>query len=169
MMVDSNHAGDKTTQQLRTGFLIFLNMSLINWLSQKLPTIESSVFGTEFVAMKLGVETLWGIRYKLRMMGIPIAGPTYVYGDNMSVIQNTQQPESTLKKKNLSVCYHAVCKAVAMGEILTSYVRTKNNFSDFMTKVTYGHKRRHLVGSILFDIYDDHSNKKSRLKESTAE
>jgi hypothetical protein len=113
-------------------------MALINWLSQKQPTIELSVFGAEFVAMKLGVEALRGIRYKLRMMGIPIAGPTYVYGDNMSVIHNTQWPESTLKKKNLSICYHAVRKAVAMGEILTSHVRTENNFSDFMTKVTYG-------------------------------
>jgi hypothetical protein len=120
--------------------------------------------------MELGVEALWGIRYKLRMMvGIPIAGPTYVYGDNMSVIHNTQQPESTLKKKNLSICYHTVCKAVAMGEILMSHVPTKNNFSDFMTKVTYGRKRHHLVGSVLFDIYDDHSNKKSRLAESSAE
>jgi hypothetical protein len=144
-------------------------MLLINWLSQKQPTNESSVFGAEFVAMKLGVEALRGIRYKLRMMGIPIAGPTYVYGDNMSVIHNTQQPESTLKNKNLSICYHTVHKAVAMGEILTSHVRTKNNFSDFMTKVTYGRKRRHLVGSVLFDIYDDHSNKKSRLTKSPAE
>ncbi len=143
-------------------------MSLINWLSQKQPTIELSVFGAEFVAMKLGMEALRGIRYKLRMMGIPIAGPTYVYGDNMSVIHNTQRPESTLKKKNLSICYHAVREAVAMGEILTSHVRTENNFSDFMTKVTYRRKRRHLVGSIIFDIYDDHSNKKSRLAESPA-
>jgi hypothetical protein len=38
-----------------------------------------------------------------------------------------------------------------------------------MTKVTYGQKRRHLVGSVLFDIYDDHSNKKSRLAGSPAE
>jgi hypothetical protein len=90
MMVDSNHAGDKTTRQSRTGFLIFLNMSLINWLSQKQPTIELSVFGAEFDAMKLGMEVLRGIRYELRLMVIPIAGPTYVYGDNMSVIHNTQ-------------------------------------------------------------------------------
>jgi hypothetical protein len=119
--------------------------------------------------MKLGGEALRGIRYKLCMMGVSIAGPTYVYGDNMSVMHNTQQPESTLKKKNLSICYHAVREAVAMGEILTSHVQTKNNFSDLMTKVTYRQKRRHMVGSVLFDIYDDHSNKKSRLAESTAE
>ncbi len=144
-------------------------MSLINWLSQKQPTIESSVFGVKFVPMKLGMVALQGIRYKLPMMGVPIAEPTYVYGGNMSVIHNTQQPESSLKKKNLSICYHAVRKAVAMGEILTSYVRTENNFSDFMTKVTYGQKWRHLVGSVLFDIYDEHSNMKSRLAESAAE
>jgi hypothetical protein len=103
------------------------------------------------------------------MMGVPIAGPTYVYGNNISVIHNTQWPESTLKKKNLSIRYHAVHEAVAMGEILMSHVRTENNFSDFMMKVTYGQKQRHLVGSVLFDIYDDHFNKKSRLAESTAE
>jgi hypothetical protein len=89
-------------------------------------------------------------------MGVPIAGLTYVYDDNMSVIHNTQHPELTLNKKNLSICYHAVHKAVAMGEIPMSHVWSKNNFSDFMTKVTYGQKRCHLVASVLFDIYDDH-------------
>jgi hypothetical protein len=161
--------GTKRHDDCIQGFYFFLNMLLINSLSQKQPLIELSVFGAEFVAMKLSLEALRGIRYKLRMMGIPIAGPTYVYGDNMSVIHNTQWPESTLKKKNLSICYHAVREAVAMGEILTSHVRTENNFSDFMTKMTYGQKRCHLVGSVLFDIYDDHSNKKSRLAESPAE
>ncbi len=102
-------------------------------------------------------------------MGVPIAGPTYVYGNNMSVIHKTQRQESTLKKKYLSICYHAVREAVAMGEILTSHVWTENIFSDFMTKMPYGQKRRHLVGSVLFDIFDDHSNKKSILAESTAE
>jgi hypothetical protein len=56
-----------------------------------------------------------------------------------------------------------------VGEILSSHVRTENNFSDFMMKVTYRQKWRHLVGSVPFDIYDDHWNKKSRLTESTAE
>ena len=62
------------------------------------------------------------------MMGVPISGQTNVYGDNMSVIHNTQQPEPTLKKKNLSIFYHAVCKAVAIGEILMSHVQTETIF-----------------------------------------
>ena len=66
--------------------------------------------------MKTGVEALRGIRYKLRMMGVPLTRPTYIYGDNMSVIYNTSRPESTLKKKINSICYHAVREAVVSGE-----------------------------------------------------
>ena len=54
--------------------------------SNKQPTIETSVFGAEFVAMKYGMETLQGLRYKLNMMGVLILGPSYIYGDNMSVM-----------------------------------------------------------------------------------
>ena len=51
---------------------------------------ETTVFSAEFMAMKHGVETLCGIWYKLSMMGVPLYGPSFVYGDNMSVINNTQ-------------------------------------------------------------------------------
>ena len=44
------------TRRLRTGYFIFLNTALINWLSKKQATIQGSVFGAEFVAMKTGVD-----------------------------------------------------------------------------------------------------------------
>ena len=154
MWCDSDHAGDKETRCSRTGFFIFVNMALITWLSKKQATVEGSVFGAEFVAMKHGVETLRGLRYKLRMMGVPISGPTFVYGDNMSVIYKTSRPASTLKKKSNSICYHAVREAVAMGECLTTHCKTNENHADLLTKVLYGSKRRNVVGRILSDIYD---------------
>ena len=69
--------------------MIFMNMAMIQCHSKKQVTLEGAVFGAEFVAIKQGVKELRDIRYKLRMMGIGIDGPTYVYGDNMSVIHNT--------------------------------------------------------------------------------
>jgi hypothetical protein len=113
------------------------------------------VFGAEFVAMKLGMESLRGLRYKLRMMGVPIFGPSLIYGDNMSVIHNTQRPESTLKKKNNAIAYHAVRESVAMGESLTGNVETNSNPADLATKVLYGKKRRDMVMKLLYNIYDD--------------
>ncbi len=38
--------------------------------------------------MKHGIETLRGIRYKLLIIGVPVNGPLYVFGDNMSVVTN---------------------------------------------------------------------------------
>ena len=90
LYVDSSHADDKRTRRSRTGYFIYVNNALVMWLSKKQPTIETSVFGAEFVAMKNGMEAIRGLRYKLRMMGVEVDQPTNVYGDNMSVIHNTQ-------------------------------------------------------------------------------
>ena len=89
------------------------------------------------------------------MMGIPKSSPSYIFGDNMSVIHNIPRPESVLRKKN-SVCYHAVCESVAMSEFPVCHIPSKENVADLMTKVVYGHKRRYLVSNTLYDIHDDH-------------
>ncbi len=155
MMVDSDHAGDKQTQCSRTGFLIYCNMALLIWLSKRHLTIETSVFGAEFVAMKHGIKTLRGLRYKLRMMGVPLTGPSFIYGDNKSQVTNSSRPESTLKKKCDSICYHAIRESVAMGKSLITHIRTQFNLADLLTKVTNGATRCRLVGNVLFDIYDN--------------
>ena len=157
LYVDSSHANDKVNRRSRSGYFIFLNSALIQWCSKKQATIETSVFGAEFVAMKIGIEVMRGIRYKLRMMGVRLSGPTYVYGDNMSVIHNTQRPESTLKKKSNSICYHAIRESVAMKESLTGHVSSKENPADIATKlIPSGQLREHLVRKLLHDIYDEH-------------
>jgi hypothetical protein len=155
LYVDSDHAGEQLTRRSRTGYFIFMNTAPVTWFSKRQPTIETSVFGAEFVAMKNGMEATRGLRYKLRMMGVPLSGPTYIYGDNMSVIHNTQRPESTLKKKSNSICYHAVRESVAMGESITGHVSTHANPADIATKVLPGgQKRNHLISLILYDLTD---------------
>ena len=135
---------------------MYMNMTLVQWFSKKQSTVETSVFGAEFVAMKQGIDVMQGFRYKLRMMGISISGQSYIYGNNMSVVQNTSRPISVLGQKSNSVCYHAVCESVAMGESLLGHIPRKESIADLMTKVLYGPKRRYLVSNILFDIYDNH-------------
>lgn len=153
---DADHAGDKLSRRSRSGYHIFLNSAIIMWRSHKQPTVETAVFGSEFVSLKNGMETLRSLRYKLRMMGIPVEDPSFVYGDNMSVIHNTQRPESTLKKKSLSICYHFCRECIATGEALTAHVRTHENSSDLCTKcVPGGQLRKHLVRKVLYDIYDE--------------
>ena len=104
--------------------------------------------------MKQGFEELHSIRCKLRIMCVGIDDPTYVYGDNMSIIHNTSKPELVLKKKSNSICCHFICKAVTMKECLTTHVPTLVNWADLLTKVLSGKKRRDLIQGVLFHIYD---------------
>ncbi len=88
-------------------------------------------------------------------MGVPLTGPSFIYGDKKSQVTNSTRPESTLKKKCNSVCYHAIRELVAMGKSLITHIPAQFNLADFLTKVTNGATRRQLVGNVLFDIYDD--------------
>ena len=57
-----------------------MNSARGDWLSKKQAPIETSVFRAECVVMNQGMEAVPGLR---------ISGPTFFYGDNISVIHNT--------------------------------------------------------------------------------
>jgi hypothetical protein len=128
--VDAENASDTVSRRSRTGFLVYLNCVLVHWLSKKQTSVESSSFGSEFIAMKQCCEYLRGLRYKLRMMCIPVEGPTYIEGGNQSVLANTTIPDSILKKKSQSIAYHFVREGSARDEWRATYVNTHDNEAD---------------------------------------
>eukprot|EP00978_Attheya_sp_CCMP212_P044366 scaffold308232_cov43-Attheya_sp.AAC.1 len=87
--MDADHAGNQVTRRSHTGILIFLNRAPISWFSKKQNTVESSTFGSEFVAMKTAAEQIMALRYKLSMFGIPIDGPDNVFCNNEAVVTNS--------------------------------------------------------------------------------
>jgi hypothetical protein len=148
--VDSDHAGDVVTRRSRTGVLIFVNRSPIVFYSKKQGSIETSSFGSELAAMKTAVELIEGLRYKLRMMGVPIDGAAQVLADNMSVVHNCSNPASQLKKKSNSIAYHYVRERAAMGIISVAYIKTTENLADMFTKSQPGVTRKRLAERVLF-------------------
>ena len=46
-------------------------------------------------------------------------------------------------------------ESVAMGESLTGHIRSEDNSADLLTMVVTGHKRKHLVLLVLYDINND--------------
>jgi hypothetical protein len=151
--VDADHAGDLVTRRSRTGFIVYLNMAPIYWLSKRQTSIETSSFGSEFVAMKQCCEYVRGLRFKIRAMGIPCEDPTFIFGDNQSVLWNTTIPDSTLKKKSNSIAYHFVREGCAKDEWRTAYVNTHENPADLLTKPLSGEKRSKFVRMIQHHIY----------------
>ena len=132
--VDSDHAGDRLTRRSHTGIIIYINKAPISWYSKKQTTVESSTFGSEFVALRIATEQIISLRYKLRMFGVPIDGFANVFCDNESVFKNASIAESRLKKKHNSVCFHRVREAVASLILMPFKVDSKFNLADILTK-----------------------------------
>ncbi len=76
-----------------------------------------------------GVGTLEGLQYKLQMIEILKNGVT-----NPSVINNISMPESTLKKKNSTICYDRLNNSVAIGQSLTAHIDRNENHAYLLTK-----------------------------------
>ena len=111
----ASHAADKATRRSQSGILIFINRAPITFFSKKQNSVETSTFGSEFTACKQAVELVKGLRYKLRMFGIPIEGPASLYCDNEAVYKNVGIPTSVLNKKMHGISYHFCREAVASG------------------------------------------------------
>jgi hypothetical protein len=124
---------DSMSRRSRTGFLVWINRCLIYFFCKKQTSAETSSFGSEFVAIKQCCEYLGGLRYRLRMTGILVNGPCYICGDNQSVLANTTEPGSTLKKKLQSIAYHFVHEGVANDEWRTTYFKSHENEADLST------------------------------------
>ena len=138
--VDADHAGCKATRRSHTGIIIFVNRAPILWFSVRQTTVETSTFGSEIVALKIAIEMVEGLRYKLRMMGIPIEGPTNMYCDNDSVVKNVTHPESPFKKKHNSIAYHKARECIAGKIIRIGKEPGETNIADLLTKLMGGVK-----------------------------
>ena len=154
-MVDADHAADTTSRKSRTGFLAFLNCALMHWMSKKQASVESSSFGSDFMAVKKCTECPRGLRFKLRMMGAPVEGPAHIHGDNQSVLANTSIPDSTLKKKSQSIVHYFVRVGVACDKWRKAHVNTHDNPADLLTKpLPTDAKKTKLVMMLLHHIFE---------------
>ena len=148
--VDADHGGDQVSRRSRTGILIYVNKAPILWYSKRQSTVETSTYGSELVAMRLAVDMIKALKYKLWMFGIGILDDeAKIYGDNNAVILNASVPESTLKKKHHSINYNYVREAVASGVALIYKVDTGSNLADLFTKLLDKVKRKEIIQKVL--------------------
>jgi hypothetical protein len=131
------HACCRVNQRPQLGIILYVNNAPITWYSKRQNTVQSSTFGSEFIAMRIAVEQTEGLQYKLRMMGVPIEG--------QSVFKNCSYPESILKKKHNDIAYHRVRKSQASKTIRDVWESGETNPSNILTKLLPGPRFRELA------------------------
>jgi len=128
--VDASHASNLVHRRSVTGFVILANGVPFYWHSKEQHTVETSTFGSEIVAVRIAAEKLLEYRYKLRMMGIPLLGPSLLFGDNKSLITSCSVLSSTLKKRHNALAYHKIRECVSADIIRLYHVDGKLNIAD---------------------------------------
>ena len=130
-----------------------LGMDNIYWFCNNQNSVETSTFGSEFVALKQCCEYIRGIWYQIRIIAIPVEDPDFIYRDNHSVVIKYNLPEYTINNKINSITDHFVREGSAKAEWRCGRVGTDDNPSDLMTKSSIsGDSRIRKVQMLIYDI-----------------
>jgi hypothetical protein len=113
---DANLFHDLVTGHSMAGILHMLNQTPIHWFLKCQGRVQSAIYGSEFMAARTATEQIMDLRYTLLMMGVPLDGTSWMFGDNQS-------------------SYHLVCKCIAANIIYFIHVEGKFNPSDLFTKI----------------------------------
>jgi hypothetical protein len=121
--------------------------------SRRQNTVETSTFGSEFVALRrMARDMIVSMRYKLHMFGVPIEGPAHVLCDNQGVMKNSSIPESVLYKKHNAINDHAVREDAAAGILCVAKEDRMTNITDLLTKPLAESHRVTLLHSVLYNL-----------------
>ena len=102
--------------------------------------------------MKIALDLIVALQYKLMIFGVPLDGPTDVMCDNQGVVKNKSFPQSKLGKKHNSVNYHVVREAAAAGILRVGKEDTETNLSDLLTNILNWKQLHQLFPNILYSI-----------------
>jgi hypothetical protein len=152
--VDANLYHDLLTGRSVTGILHFLNQTPIDWFSKKQSTVETATYGSEFVAARICTEQIIDLRLTLRYLGVPIAGSSFMFGDNRSVIDSSTRPESTLQKRHVALSYHRTREAIAAKILHFVHIDGVNNPADLLSKHWGYQQVAGLLKAVLFWMGD---------------
>ena len=136
----------KVTRRSMTGIIHMLNQTPIMWYSKKQNTVMTATYGSEFTSARITTEQTIDIRYTCRMMGISLDGPSWMFGNNKSVITSSTIPGSKLNKRHNALSYHKVREAVCAKVLHFIYLKSDDNPADMLTKFLSGEKfRKHFM------------------------
>lgn len=131
---DANLYHDLATGRAVTGVLHFMNQTPIDWFTRKQATVETATYGSEFSAAKTAIQQIMALRITLRYLGVEVHGPTYLFGDNESVVKSGSLPLSQLNKRHHGLAYHFTREAVASEAVSFHYLPGHLNPADILSK-----------------------------------
>lgn len=131
--VDADWGGTEDRRST-TGFLFFVNNSLISWSSKRQQTVALSSTEAEYMAATQATkEALW-LRQLLADLGHKQATATTIYEDNQSCILLAKNPVHHSRSKHIDIQWHFVREKIESEEVQLAACSSADQLADILTK-----------------------------------
>ena len=131
---DANPLHDVIAGRSCAGLIHMLDKTPTEWHAKKMNTVETSAHGSEFVAARTGIDQTIDLRCTLRMLGVLLKGPSWMFGDNQAAVNGSSVPSGQLKKRENVLNCHRVREAAAAGCVNFVHMPGKENPADMCIK-----------------------------------
>ena len=131
---DSDLDGHLDDRRSTGGMVLYLNESIITWVSQKERCVALSSCEAEFMAATTtACQGIW-LRNILSRIISEFIGPVLLCIDNRSAIDLAKNPMFHGRNKYIDIHYHFIRECVERGEVVLKHVCSSDQREDIMTK-----------------------------------
>ena len=131
---DADWAACPNTRRSVTGFVLKFGDSLISWKSKKQNIVSRSSAEAEYRSLAtLTAEIVW-VNNLFHELEVKLRGPATIFCDSKAAIQIAANPVFHERTKHIEIDCHFIREKVQQGLIRPTYIHTKDQQADVLTK-----------------------------------
>ena len=131
---DASYACCPDTGKSVGAYCFSLGDGVISWAARKQKTVAQSTCDAEYIACSEAARECMWLRMLTSEIDLPQLHPTPLLTDNEAALALAKDPRFHARAKHINTKYHYIRECVDNDALLVSYVPTKDNVADILTK-----------------------------------
>ena len=145
---DASWGGCLDTRKSTTGYIFLINNGAVSWTSHRQKTVALSTMEAEYMSLSDASREAIARAQMYTELGVK-ARPPLLHCDNQATLTIASNPVLYQRSKHIGIRYHFVRHAVQNEQIVTTYIPTKQQIADILTKALGPTLHRQCVNKVL--------------------
>jgi hypothetical protein len=131
---DADWGSNQDDRRSTSGYLIYVDGSLVLWGSKRQATVALSTMEAEYMAISAALEEIKWLKQFLQEIGETVEEPVICFTDNTAAKLVSQSEIGSKRTKHIDIRHHFIKDAVESGLLKIEWISTENQLADMMTK-----------------------------------
>ncbi|CAN1127242.1 Retrovirus-related Pol polyprotein from transposon TNT 1-94 [Linum perenne] len=154
MYTDASWASEVTSRRSTTGYCSYVWGNLVTWRSKKQSVVARSSAEAEYRALALGIQEAMWIQRVLKELSLPEHDTVHMFTDSQAALSIVKNPVHHDRTKHVEIDRHFITEKVEQGIIDVSYVPSRQQTADVLTKALSKDLLEHFKSKLgLINIY----------------